>query len=132
MTDTSWLIALDLDGTALHDDGSISDAVLAQVRRVDAAGHHVMLATGRSFAATVPVLERLGIALRFLVCSNGAITLHRERSGYRRRWVESFEPNGRTALDPRAVAHRSLRRRRRPRPQRWNACASRSAFRASA
>ncbi|WP_346656005.1 HAD hydrolase family protein [Arthrobacter sp. NicSoilB8] len=53
------------------------------------------LATGRSFAATMPVLDRLGITPRFLVCSNGAITLHRDPetvSGYRRECVESFDP----------------------------------------
>jgi 5-amino-6-(5-phospho-D-ribitylamino)uracil phosphatase len=91
----AWLVALDLDGTMLDDDGSISDAVLEQVRRVDAAGHQVMLATGRSFAATVPVLAHLGITPRFLVCSNGAITLRRDTrtpSGYRHQWVESFDP----------------------------------------
>ena len=90
-----WLVALDVDGTVLHQDGSISDAVVEQVRRLDLAGHQVMLATGRSSAATLPVLEHLGIAPRFLVCSNGAITLQRDReapSGYRREWVESFDP----------------------------------------
>jgi 5-amino-6-(5-phospho-D-ribitylamino)uracil phosphatase len=93
--DASWLVALDLDGTLLNEEGSISDAVIKQVRRLDAAGHQVMLATGRSSATTIPVLEHLGITPRFLVCSNGAITLHRDReapSGYRREWVKSFDP----------------------------------------
>jgi len=91
----AWLVALDIDGTTLRPDGSVSDAVIEQVRRLDAAGHEVMLATGRSAATTIPVLERLGITPRFLVCSNGAITLHRDAeapSGYRREWVESFDP----------------------------------------
>jgi 5-amino-6-(5-phospho-D-ribitylamino)uracil phosphatase len=91
----SWLVALDIDGTMLHEDGSVSDAVIEQVRRLDAAGHQVLLATGRSAATTIPVLERLGITPRFLVCSNGAITLRRDPeapSGYRREWVESFDP----------------------------------------
>ena len=94
-TDAAWLVALDIDGTTLLEDGSISDAVIEQVQRLDAAGHQVMLATGRSAAATIPVLEHLGIAPRFLVCSNGAITLRRDAdapSGYRREWVETFDP----------------------------------------
>jgi 5-amino-6-(5-phospho-D-ribitylamino)uracil phosphatase len=89
------LVALDIDGTTLRPDGSVSDAVIEEVRRLDAAGHEVMLATGRSAATTIPVLERLGTTPRFLVCSNGAITLHRDAaapSGYRREWVESFDP----------------------------------------
>ncbi|MCU1635891.1 MAG: haloacid dehalogenase [Cryobacterium sp.] len=90
-----WLVALDIDGTTMHDDGSISDAVIEQVRRLTDAGHHVMPATGRSAAATLPVLEHLGISPRFVVCSNGAITLHRDPeapTGYRREWIESFDP----------------------------------------
>jgi hydroxymethylpyrimidine pyrophosphatase-like HAD family hydrolase len=94
-TTGAWLVALDIDGTMLHGNGPISDAVIEQVRRVDADGHQVMLATGRSAATTIPVLEQLGIAPRFLICSNGAITLHRDRTapgGYRREWVECFDP----------------------------------------
>jgi HAD superfamily hydrolase (TIGR01484 family) len=93
--DRPWLIALDVDGTTLHRDGSVSDAVVDQVRRLHSAGHHVVFATGRSAAATIPVLERLAITPRYLVCSNGAITLHRDPaapSGYRRAWVEAFDP----------------------------------------
>jgi Cof subfamily protein (haloacid dehalogenase superfamily) len=89
-----WLVALDIDGTTLRDDGSISDAVIEQVRRLDAAGHMVTFATGRSSAATIPVLGRLGVTPRFLICSNGAITLRRAHAapnGYRREWVESFD-----------------------------------------
>ena len=93
--DAAWLVALDIDGTVLHGDGSISDAVIGHVRRLDAAGHQVMLATGRSSAATIPVVEQLGTTPRFLVCSNGAVTLRRDSeapSGYRREWVEAFDP----------------------------------------
>jgi HAD superfamily hydrolase (TIGR01484 family) len=94
-TSAPWLVALDIDGTTLQEDGTISEAVIQQVRRLDEAGHEVMLATGRSASATIPVLEHLEITPRFLVCSNGAITLHRDPeapSGYRREWVESFDP----------------------------------------
>ena len=54
----AWLVALDIDGTVLHGDGSISDAMIGQVRRLDAAGHQVMLATGRSSAVTRPWATR--------------------------------------------------------------------------
>lgn len=90
-----WLVALDVDGTTMHEDGSISPAVIDEVQRLAAAGHEVMLATGRSAAATLPVLDRLSITPRFVVCSNGAITMHRDPDapmGYRREWVESFDP----------------------------------------
>jgi 5-amino-6-(5-phospho-D-ribitylamino)uracil phosphatase len=90
-----WLVALDLDGTTLRSDGSISAAVIEQIRRLDAAGHEVVPTTGRSAATTIPVLEHLGITPRYLVCSNGAVTLHRDPdapAGYRHDHVETFDP----------------------------------------
>lgn len=96
VTDSPWLVALDIDGTTMHEDGTISEHVLAEIERLDNAGHEVMLATGRSAAATLPVLTRLGITPRYIVCSNGAVTLAHdpaEPTGYRREWVESFNPS---------------------------------------
>ncbi|WP_290804731.1 HAD-IIB family hydrolase [Herbiconiux sp.] len=90
-----WLVALDIDGTLLHDDGSLSDIVGAEVRRAVADGNEVMLATGRSVVHTLPVLQLLGIAPQFVVCANGAITLVRDESaplGYRHDHIETFNP----------------------------------------
>ena len=92
--DERWLIALDIDGTVLHEDGTLTDAVEREVHRLRDAGHEVMLATGRSVAMTLPVLERLDIAPHYVVCSNGAITLARDPeapTGYRREHVETFD-----------------------------------------
>ena len=88
-----WLAALDIDGTVVHEDGYLSPAVLDAVRAADARGHEVMLATGRSAASTTPVLADLGVAPRFLVCSNGAVTLERDADGgYERARIETFDP----------------------------------------
>lgn len=94
-TSAPWLIALDIDGTVLGEDGSISPTVVNAIRSVAAAGHHVMLATGRSVTTTLPVLDRLGLTSTFIVCANGAITLRRDHAmplGYRREWIELFDP----------------------------------------
>jgi Cof subfamily protein (haloacid dehalogenase superfamily) len=91
-----WLIALDIDGTVLREDGVMNDPVIAAVARVRDAGHEVMLATGRSVAMTLPILERLSITPEYVVCSNGAITLRRDPeapTGYRREHVETFDPS---------------------------------------
>lgn len=91
-----WLIALDIDGTVLCEDGSISAEVLAQIARLRDLGHEVMIATGRSVAMTMPVVDRLGVTPKYIVCSNGAITLKRDpRSpwGYARDLVETFDPS---------------------------------------
>lgn len=88
------LIALDIDGTVLHEDGTLPEATVREVHRLRDAGHEVMLATGRSVAMTLPVLDRLDIAPSFVVASNGAITLKRDGSapmGYRRHHVETFD-----------------------------------------
>lgn len=90
-----WLVALDIDGTVLQEDGTLADAVVDAIRRVDALGHEVMLATGRSATMTLPVLDRLGIAPQHLVCANGAVTLGRDPHapiGYARIHVETFDP----------------------------------------
>jgi len=89
------LIALDIDGTVVHEDGRLSDLILHEVGRLVAEGHEVMLATGRSASGTMPVLEQLGITPEYVVCSNGAITLRRDAAaptGYRREFVETFDP----------------------------------------
>lgn len=91
-----WLIALDIDGTVLCEDGVMNEPVIHAVHRVRDAGHEVTLATGRSVAMTLPVIERLGITPEYVVCSNGAITLKRDPladTGYTRDYVESFDPS---------------------------------------
>jgi Cof subfamily protein (haloacid dehalogenase superfamily) len=93
--DDRWLIALDVDGTVLHEDGTLSDPVVEQVQRVQRLGHEITLSTGRSVAMTVPILERLGITPEYVVCANGAITLRRAETplNYVREFVETFDPS---------------------------------------
>jgi 5-amino-6-(5-phospho-D-ribitylamino)uracil phosphatase len=90
-----WFIALDVDGTVLRQDGSLGETTVHQVSRLRDLGHEITLATGRSVATTLPVLERLGIRPQYIVCSNGAIILKAnadEPSGYVRDHVETFDP----------------------------------------
>lgn len=90
------LVALDIDGTVMHEDGTITDAVVEAITRVVAQGGEVMLATGRSPASTLPVVARLGIAPEYVICCNGAVTLRRDEGaegGYRPHVVETFDPS---------------------------------------
>jgi Cof subfamily protein (haloacid dehalogenase superfamily) len=94
MTDR-YLVALDIDGTVLREDGSLGEPTVTEIRRLRDLGHEVTLATGRSVAMTLPVLDRLGLTPEYVVCSNGAITLRRDSSqplGYSREYVECFDP----------------------------------------
>lgn len=69
------LVALDLDGTTLRHDGTLRDPVAQAVRHTVAAGHEVVVATGRSMTSALPVIEALGLDRGYAVCSNGAVTL---------------------------------------------------------
>ena len=93
MTSQRMLIALDIDGTILDWAGRIPDETFAEVSRLQASGHEVMLATGRSHSDTLPVRERLAIEPNYVVSANGAMTLKRGDDGeYRPHWVETFDP----------------------------------------
>lgn len=90
-----WLVALDVDGTILHEDESIDQRVADAILAARERGHEVTLATGRSWATTLPVLERLGLNPEYVVCANGAITMQRDDAasgGYSRAHVETFDP----------------------------------------
>ena len=90
------LIVLDIDGTVLLEDESLSPGVVDAVAHAHRAGHEVMLATGRSWEGTHATLEALGLAPEFVVCSNGAVILHRRaghEDGYERFHVETFDPS---------------------------------------
>jgi len=91
-----WLVALDIDGTLMREDGVISLEVIAEVQRVRDAGHEVMLATGRSVSMTLSVLEKFQLTPQYVVCCNGAITLGRDidaPGGYSRVAVDAFDPS---------------------------------------
>jgi hydroxymethylpyrimidine pyrophosphatase-like HAD family hydrolase len=90
-----WLIALDLDGTTLRRDGDMSPAVREALREVAAAGVHVVIATGRPIAATMPIVSDIGLERGYVICSNGAVTLELdpvEPGGYRILEVVTFDP----------------------------------------
>lgn len=90
-----WLVALDVDGTIIHEDETLTDVVHAAVQKARDTGHLVTLATGRSWAATRPILEKLELTPEYVVCANGAVTMRRDldvEGNYRRDLVETFDP----------------------------------------
>lgn len=93
--DDRWLIGLDIDGTLVHDDGFLSEAVTKEVRRVRDLGHEVMIATGRAAANAVPVVRDLGLDSGFVVSSNGAVTVELDDNhprGFKPVDVVTFDP----------------------------------------
>ena len=96
--DDRWLIALDIDGTIVHDDGFLAPAVVSEIARVRSLGHEVVIATGRSAANAIPVVRDVGINAGFSVCSNGAVTVRIDADHPR-----GFEPHEVITFDPSAV-----------------------------
>lgn len=95
---TPWLVALDVDGTILLQDETMSPGVPEAIARLRDAGHVVTIATGRSWMATRRWVEELGLSPEFVVCSNGAVTM-RMVDGEWVRWnVETFDPSPVLAL----------------------------------
>jgi Cof subfamily protein (haloacid dehalogenase superfamily) len=93
--DDRWLIAIDIDGTLVHDDGFLSPRVVEQVQRVRALGHEVIIATGRSASQAIPVVFDVGIKDGYAVCSNGAVTIKvdpNEPRGFSHHEVITFQP----------------------------------------
>ena len=89
------LVALDVDGTVLDHDGRLSERVRTAVQAVAGSGRHVVLSTGRSLVATLPVLDQLGLTAGFAVTSNGAVTVRLDPDlpdGYEVVDLVTFDP----------------------------------------
>jgi hydroxymethylpyrimidine pyrophosphatase-like HAD family hydrolase len=89
------LVALDVDGTTIHHDGTLTEPVRAAVADVAAAGHHVVIATGRAVVATRPILDALGVTTGYAVCSNGAVIVRLDpalEEGYEVVEAVTFDP----------------------------------------
>jgi hydroxymethylpyrimidine pyrophosphatase-like HAD family hydrolase len=87
-----WLVGLDVDGTIILQDETMSPGVPEAVARVRDAGHVVTIATGRSWPATEHWVDELGITADYVVCSNGAVTMRRVGDEWERWSVETFDP----------------------------------------
>lgn len=98
------LIALDVDGTVLLEDESLSPGVVDAIAHAHRAGHEVMLATGRSWEGTRGIQRVLDLAPEYAVCSNGAVIMKRvggdfaDETRYERFHVETFDPSEVLAL----------------------------------
>lgn len=79
--DADKLIALDLDGTLLAEDKSVSPENLAAIERAQREGAVVAIFTGRPYVSADAVVQKLGLTKVPLVAFNGAVI----------RWPEQGE-----------------------------------------
>ncbi|MCG7406070.1 Cof-type HAD-IIB family hydrolase [Paenibacillus sp. ACRRX] len=68
------MVALDMDGTLLHDDHTLSEQNAETIRKVAQQGVEIVLCTGRSPSSTLPYLEQLGLE-GIVITHNGAATI---------------------------------------------------------
>jgi Cof subfamily protein (haloacid dehalogenase superfamily) len=71
MTGPRPLLALDVDGTLLRSDGTLSTRTRDALRAADRAGWHVVLVTGRPLPYVLPLVRELAVG-EFVVAANGA------------------------------------------------------------
>ena len=88
------MIGLDVDGTLVDHDGAMTPGMHQALQRA-AEEHTVVIATGRSLGATLPIVGAAGITRGYAVCSNGAVTVEVDPSfegGHRIIDTRSFQP----------------------------------------
>ena len=66
-------LLVDLDGTLLDDQGQIRPRNFAALKALESAGVHVMIATGRSSVASLPVVSALELRTPMLVFNGAGI-----------------------------------------------------------
>ncbi|GGD55240.1 Cof-type HAD-IIB family hydrolase [Paenibacillus nasutitermitis] len=72
------LIALDVDGTLLTENHTLTTAVRDSVREAASRGAEIVLCTGRGLNSALPVLEALGLS-GTMITHNGAATMDADR-----------------------------------------------------
>lgn len=88
------LIGLDVDGTLVDHHGVMTERMQKALAGA-AERHHVVIATGRSIGATLPIVRAAGITRGYAVCSNGGVTLAIDpeaRDGFRVIETRSYRP----------------------------------------
>jgi 5-amino-6-(5-phospho-D-ribitylamino)uracil phosphatase len=93
------LIALDLDGTIVREDQSISAQDLEAIARAQMAGIPVVIATGRSFPTARRALSQLNVTTP-VICSNGADIRFEGKSIYSRTIENGWLRKAYAAVEP--------------------------------
>ncbi|WP_026365454.1 HAD family hydrolase [Promicromonospora sukumoe] len=94
---TTRMIACDIDGTLLRTGRPPTPAVQHATQEVLRAGHHIVLATGRSVKGAVSAARQLGLRDVWMVTSNGAVTAHLVGEHY--QVVEEHDVDATTVID---------------------------------
>lgn len=72
---TKYLIAIDLDGTALYDMYTMTSITVVTLEKVKALGHEVVISTGRAFESTEHFYHKLKLKTPLINYNGGLVTL---------------------------------------------------------
>lgn len=89
------LIALDIDGTIVNYDGSLSEPVRQVLTQLAEAGHHLVISTGRALPGALEIVHELDLKEGFVVCSNGSVVVKLDPTlalGWEMHHVVTFDP----------------------------------------
>ena len=89
------IVALDVDGTVVDYDDMMTDRVRDTISKVAAAGHHIVISTGRAVSGSHEVANRLGLVEGYVVSSNGSVITRLSQDldeGWEIFHIESFDP----------------------------------------
>ena len=107
-SDVPLLVALDIDGTLVDENRVVPPVTKRAVAAAREAGHHLVLATGRSIVGMLPVARALSITSGWGVASSGAVIVRLEpgtRSGYVIEDVQTFDVGPMARLIHEAAPH---------------------------
>lgn len=68
------LIALDVDGTLLHDNHELSEENKDSIKAAASRGAELVLCTGRGPVSTMPLMKKMGLS-GYVITHNGAVTV---------------------------------------------------------
>jgi Cof subfamily protein (haloacid dehalogenase superfamily) len=83
------LLALDIDGTLVNSEHALTDPTREAVLRAKQAGMEVVLATGRRYSRTLPLVEPLHLHLPLITASGALI---KDPFDHRTLFVAEFAP----------------------------------------
>lgn len=70
---TKKIIAIDLDGTLLRSDHTISDYTVETLQKIQEKGHKIIISTGRPYRTALPYYHQLGLHTP-MINFNGSLT----------------------------------------------------------
>ncbi|MFC3928667.1 Cof-type HAD-IIB family hydrolase [Streptococcus caprae] len=73
MTKNKKMIAIDLDGTLLRSDSTLSAYTIDTLKKISSQGHQIIISTGRPFRMALPFYKELGLTGP-MITFNGALT----------------------------------------------------------